>query len=479
MRFPDGEKGWLVPIYVLLCLFGALPQLLASTTPEVSAGDVHSVGLNSNGSLVAVGLNQWGECNVTEWGSGFVQIAAGLFYTVALKADGTVVAGGHNDMGQCNVSQWAGIAQISAGGYHTLGLKKDGTVVCTGYNGFGQCNVAHWGNTFVQVVGGSYHTVALRGDGTVVAGGDNDNGQCNVSQWAGIAQISAGGNHTLGLKQDGTVVCTGYNDDGQCNVGQWKNIVQVSGGTDHTIGLKKDGTVVCTGYNGFGQCNVGGWTNIIQVTTGSYYTLGLKANGTVVATGRNDYGQINVGSWNLAVGSPKNVSLVAVYDLLLSGSDPGSGSSCPLIPNGNFEAGAASWTQPATSGYAVITNNLSSTTISPYSGSWLAWTGGVPDETRYIQQQVTVPSACPGLAFYQWISSEDSCGYDFGYVRINGTNLLKVDLCSQNTTNGWVKKMVDLRAYANRSITVQFLSTTDSSLNSSWFIDNVAFEKLP
>ena len=33
-------------------------------------------------------------------------IAAGYTHTVGLRADGTVVAVGYNDYGQCNVSSW-------------------------------------------------------------------------------------------------------------------------------------------------------------------------------------------------------------------------------------------------------------------------------------------------------------------------------------------------------------------------------------
>ncbi|MGB2908106.1 MAG: hypothetical protein WBB73_13455, partial [Candidatus Aminicenantaceae bacterium] len=57
------------------------------------------------------------------------QVSAGYYHTVGLKSDGTVVAVGGNDYGQCDVSGWSGITQVSAGAYHTLGLKSDGTVV--------------------------------------------------------------------------------------------------------------------------------------------------------------------------------------------------------------------------------------------------------------------------------------------------------------------------------------------------------------
>jgi len=48
-----------------------------------------------------------------------------------LKSDGTVVAVGYNDDGRCNVGGWMGITQVAAGGY-TVGVKADGTVVAAG-----------------------------------------------------------------------------------------------------------------------------------------------------------------------------------------------------------------------------------------------------------------------------------------------------------------------------------------------------------
>ena len=61
-------------------------------------------------------------------------IAAGMNHTVALKNDGTVVATGSNDAGQCNVTGWNDIIAIAAGNLHTVGLRSDGTVVAVGYN---------------------------------------------------------------------------------------------------------------------------------------------------------------------------------------------------------------------------------------------------------------------------------------------------------------------------------------------------------
>ena len=187
-----------------------------------------------------------------------VKVSAGGDHTVGLKADGTVMAVGDNVYGQCNVSSWRDIVAVSAGGHHTVSLKADGTVMAVGDNDVGQCNVSSW-RDIVAVSAGDYHTVGLKADGTVMAVGSNYAGRCNVSSWRDMVAVSAGEEHTVGLKADGTVVAVGDNDDGRCNVSSWRDMVAVSAGSHHTVGLKADGTVVAVGSNFKGQCNVGDW----------------------------------------------------------------------------------------------------------------------------------------------------------------------------------------------------------------------------
>jgi methionine-rich copper-binding protein CopC len=262
-----------------------------------SAGIYHTVGLRVVGTVVAVGYNGNGQCNVGGW-TNITQVAGGDLYTVGLKSNGTVIAVGDNDHGECNVGGWTNIIQVAAGADHTVGLRADGTVVAVGDDGSGQCDVGSWTN-IVQVAVGAYHTVGLRADGTVVAVGYNSQGQCDVTNWTNIIQVSAGLYHTVGLKPNGTVVAAGDNGAGQSNVGGWTNIIQVAAGWLHTVGLRANGTVVAVGYNGYGQCNVGGWISIVQVSAGRQHTVGLRSNGTAAAVGYDGTGQCNVGAWDL------------------------------------------------------------------------------------------------------------------------------------------------------------------------------------
>jgi alpha-tubulin suppressor-like RCC1 family protein len=100
----------------------------AQYTPMVTGGGWHTVGVKSDGTVVAVGDNTYGQCDVGNW-TDIIQVAADGRHTVGLKSDGTVVAVGMNYDGQCNVGGWTDIIQVAAGNCHTVGLKDDGTAV--------------------------------------------------------------------------------------------------------------------------------------------------------------------------------------------------------------------------------------------------------------------------------------------------------------------------------------------------------------
>jgi hypothetical protein len=215
---------------------------------------------------VTIWYNDWADqADVKRW-TDIVQVAAGAGHIVGLKSDGTVVAVGDNDWGQVDVGGWTDIVQVAAGYANTIGLTSDGTVVVVGPNWAGQTDMGGW-TDIVQVAAvygqvldpnGSYwrtYAVGVKGDGTLVAAGNNDLGQLDVEAWTDIVQVATGYSQTIGLKSDGTVVATGENQYGQLNVGGWTDIVQVAVTGEFTVGLKSDGTVVAAGHiiseNGF------------------------------------------------------------------------------------------------------------------------------------------------------------------------------------------------------------------------------------
>ena len=261
----------------------------------LSAGNNHTIGLKTDGTVVATGDNGYGQCDVSAW-TDIISVSAGYNHTVGLRTDGTVLATGDNQYNQCDVSGWTDIVAVSAGYGHTVGLKKDGTVIATGDNGYDQCDVSGW-TDIVAVSAGYNHTVGLKVDGTVVAVGDHTLGQCNVSQWTNIMDVFAGQSYTIGLKNDGMVLATGWNYVGQCDVTEWTDVVEVATGSSYTIGIRTDGTVIATRGDLSIQCDVSKWKDIVAVSAGSSHAAGLRADGTVVATGADLFGRCNVSGW--------------------------------------------------------------------------------------------------------------------------------------------------------------------------------------
>lgn len=151
-------------------------------------------------------------------------------------------------------------------------------------------------------------------------------------------------------------------------------------------------------------------------------------------------------------------------------------STSAHIANGDFENGRdGSWQEYSAYGWDIIVDSFE-LPIPPHSGSWAAWLGGDSNEVSYILQGVTIPAEASTLSFWHWIGSDDACGYDFGWVKINNTNVLIIDLCEDNNTDGWIKNTLDISAYAGQTVTLQFRVETDDLLYSSYFVDDVIID---
>ena len=259
------------------------------------AGSSHSVLLQSDGTVTAIGSNDAGQCNVRGW-TNIVSVAAGARFTIGLRKDGTVVSAGRHWEG--SVGTWHNVAAIAAAYGHALGLRSDGSVLATGQNRYHQCDVAGWTN-ITAVAAGGYNSVGLQADGTVLAVGSivsSTTSQSQLSQWRGITAVAAGFSHIVGLRHDGTVVAVGANNDGECNVSHWMDIIAITAGYGHTVGLRKDGTIVTAGrnlYSPYKSVQLQ-WKNVIAIASGPHHTIGLCTDRSLVAFGSNYDGQCNV-----------------------------------------------------------------------------------------------------------------------------------------------------------------------------------------
>ena len=262
----------------------------------LACGGGHTVGLRSDGKVVAVGHNGFGQCDVNGW-TGITAVACADAHTVGLCADGTVVAVGDNKYGQCNVSDWRNIVEIACGNRHTVGLRADGTVVAVGDNHFGQCNLDGWEqkNIVALCCGGAY-TIGICADGRAVATGKGYNTWIKYS--SNVVSVAVTGDNTVTLYTDGTVCVAEYDRPVDEKL-PWKDIVAIDCACDffkaQIVGLCADGSVV----DSQNACDPVEWRNLVAVACGSRHTVGLRADGTLLAVGQNDNGQCNVSGWKL------------------------------------------------------------------------------------------------------------------------------------------------------------------------------------
>lgn len=113
-----------------------LRLLPVSNARAVAGGGQYTVLLRNDGSVAVEDLIQSGPPRVPPpptAASGVVAIAAGLSHGIALKEDGTVVAWGSNEAGQCNVpADLSRVVAIAAGNHHNVALRDDGTITVWG-----------------------------------------------------------------------------------------------------------------------------------------------------------------------------------------------------------------------------------------------------------------------------------------------------------------------------------------------------------
>ena len=147
-----------------------------------------------------------------------------------------------------------------------------------------------------------------------------------------------------------------------------------------------------------------------------------------------------------------------------------------LILNGGFENGATSWTG--------TTAVIGAFTAQPaYAGSQDAFFGGKGKTTsQALYQTVTIPASASSatLSFYLHIDTKESgsTAYDtFVPQVLSSTGTLLKSLATYSNTDavsGYGLKNLDLSAYKGQTVRINFKASEDSSLQTSFVIDNVS-----
>ncbi|MBD0693284.1 hypothetical protein BG452_40845 [Streptomyces sp. CBMA123] len=141
-----------------------------------------------------------------------------------------------------------------------------------------------------------------------------------------------------------------------------------------------------------------------------------------------------------------------------------------LLGNAGFETGTAS---PWTASSGVIDNSAGE---AAHSGSWKAWLDGYgTTHTDTLSQSVTIPAGCKA-SFSFWLhvdtAETGSTAYDKLTVQANSTTLHTYSNVDAGT--GYVQRTFDLSSFAGQTVTLKFTGTEDSSLQTSFVIDDAA-----
>jgi hypothetical protein len=186
-----------------------------------------------------------------------------------------------------------------------------------------------------------------------------------------------------------------------------------------------------------------------------------------------------IGSYNLTItgtgGGTSHTTTIA-----LTVTSGGGTVSQQLIGNPGFENGSsnpAPWT--VTSG---VINNSSSE--APHSGQWDAWLDGYgTTHTDTLRQSVAIPSGATSatLSFWLHIDTDETStttAFDTLAVQVrnsSGTVLATLATYSNlNANTGFRQVSFNLLAYTGQSIQINLVGTEDSTLQTSFVVDDFA-----
>jgi len=162
----------------------------------------------------------------------------------------------------------------------------------------------------------------------------------------------------------------------------------------------------------------------------------------------------------------------------LTVSAAGGGTTQQLLGNPGFENGSAS-TAPWTVSTGVIDN---SSFEAPHGGLWKAWLNGYGSvHTDSLLQQVTIPATASSanLSFWRHIDTAETStttAYDTLKVQIRSSSgAVLATLATYSNLNagaGYTQVSFDLSAYKGQTIQIYFVGTEDSSLKTSFVVDD-------
>lgn len=254
---------------------------------RIAAGFSHTVGLKADGTVLAVGSNGYGQCDVGGW-SNVVAVDAGAYFTVGLKKDGSVVFAGRSDYGEACITEISDVTAISAGYDFVAALRSDGAVIS-----FGRCemrNSESWQN-ITAIKANASQLVAVTDKGYALS----ERPSLVNEYYSGLASVGVGDSYSIGVTATGSLVSSTE----ELDLSSFEPAAAVECGSNGFIVIKADGTTDPYFFREEYAFDTSSWHDVAEIDMGGTHCAALLSDGTVVASGRNDCGQCNVSDWNL------------------------------------------------------------------------------------------------------------------------------------------------------------------------------------
>ena len=312
------------------------------------------------------------------------------------------------------------------------------------------------------------------------AGGWTDNSGAETGdKCAWITPGTNGGSFDLSLTTGSYAVQTTWANDGNSGNGTCEG--------SHAIVTNPGGNTVTVTNPGSQTGTVGTAASLQMHATDSQSGQTLTWSATGLPAGLSISSSTGLISGTPTTASTYSVTVTATDTTGAHGSasfswtiSPSGGCSpSQLLGNPGFETGsAAPWTSTA----GVINPNGAGETA--HSGNWYAWLDGYGvTHTDTLAQKVTIPAACTGTSFSFWLHIDTAeftttIAYDTLKVQVlnsSGTVLKTLATFSNlNHINGYLQHSYSLGSFAGQTITLKFTGHEDSSLQTSFVIDDTA-----
>ncbi|WP_234326883.1 M28 family metallopeptidase [Streptomyces sp. NRRL S-337] len=226
-----------------------------------------------------------------------------------------------------------------------------------------------------------------------------------------------------------------------------------------------------------------------QTTSGSTQTVALSASGAPAGvTVSFSPGSVTSGASSTMTVAAAASTTPGTYPLTVTGTGSGSVShttsfsltvkgagGCTagqLLANGGFENGTSPWTGDT----GTIGAHAGQ---SAHGGSRFAWLGGYGyTATDTLSQSLTVPTGCSKATLTYWLhidtAETDHTAYDTFRVKVGD----KILTSSSNTdaAPGYAQHTLDLSPYIGQRITLTFTATEDTSLQTSFVLDDTSLQ---